>query len=168
MTGEGGAVDDNGGNEADAEHLPGDAGAGADGGGTESADGGGTESGGGGPGSGGERNAVRLLQGYLWHPRDAALDLGEYLPHEFGADIHLLWDPLPQAPFAFFDDGTLSATQQVYQFTALLLTDESDEEAEASAARLVPWLAAKLQELLERTPPGVGWQLFEDLRKLQP
>jgi hypothetical protein len=106
-----------------------------------------------------ETRAVKLLQGYLWHPRDQAIDLADYLPRTLEPDIHLLWDAMPAAPFAFFDDGTLSATQQLYQFTALKLLEGDDE-----AARYVPALAERLGELLEATPAGVGWQLFEDLR----
>lgn len=106
-----------------------------------------------------EARAVKLLQGYLWHPRDLDVELGDYLPATLEPAIHLLWDPMPSAPFAFFDDGTLSATQRVYQFTALKVLEGDDE-----AARYVPALAEELGQLLERTPPGVGWQLFEDLR----
>ena len=105
--------------------------------------------------------AVKLLQGYLWHPRELALDLAAYLPRELAQGIHLLWDPLPSAPFAFFDDGTLSATQQLYQFTALKVIEPGDDPAS-----YVPALAEALQARLEATPPGVGWQVFEDLREV--
>ncbi len=111
----------------------------------------------------GER-AVRLLQGYIWHPREDAIELGDYLPREMEGGLHVLWDAMPQAPFTFFDDGTLSATQQVYQFTVLRLLQE-DEEAEEFAG-LIPWLAETLQAKLEGTPEGVGWQIFEDLREV--
>ena len=103
--------------------------------------------------------AVKLLQGYLWHPREAEVELSAYLPSTLEPDVHLLWDPLPSAPFAFFDDGTLSATQQLYQFTALKLIEEGDDPA-----RYVPGLVEALQATLEATPAGVGWQLMEDLR----
>ncbi len=106
-----------------------------------------------------ERRAVKLLQGYLWHPREAGIRLEDYLPRRLEPDIHLLWDALPAAPFAFFDDGTLSATQQLYQFTALKVLDPDDDPA-----RYLPALAETLRVRLEATPPGVGWQLFEDLR----
>jgi hypothetical protein len=106
--------------------------------------------------------AVKLLQGYIWHPRELEVDLGEYLPSEMEGDVHLLWDPLPQAPFTFFDDGTLAATQQVYQFTVVKLLEDDEEDPSG----LVPWLAEKLQEWLEQTPEGVGWQVFEDLREV--
>lgn len=106
-----------------------------------------------------ERRAVKLLQGYLWHPKELALDLSEYLPRTLEPEVHLLWDALPAAPFTFFDDGTLSATQQVYQFTALKIL-----AADEDAAAYVPALAEALQAKLEATPAGVGWQLFEDLR----
>jgi hypothetical protein len=106
-------------------------------------------------------SAIKLLQGYIWHPREQTIELGDYLPSKLEPDIHLLWDPMPAAPFTFFDDGTLSATQQFYQFTALTLTEEPLEPA-----GLIPWLAEMLQEKLEKTPAGVGWQLSEDLREI--
>ncbi|HEX7003833.1 MAG TPA: DUF3208 family protein [Trueperaceae bacterium] len=106
---------------------------------------------------------LKLLQGYIWHPRELEIDLGDYLPRRIEGEVHVLWDPLPQAPFTFFDDGTLAATQQVYQFTVLKLVDDPEEDA-AHNAGIVPWLAELLQGKLERTPAGVGWQIFEDLR----
>ena len=108
--------------------------------------------------------AVKLLQGYIWHPRELDVDLGDYLPQTLEGDVHVLWDPLPQAPFTFFDDGTLAATQKVYQFTVLGMLEDLEEEALEQAAGLVPWLAETLQQKLESTPEGVGWQIFEDLR----
>jgi hypothetical protein len=109
----------------------------------------------------GGRQALRLLQGYLWHPRELELDFADYLPRQLDGDIHLLWDALPQAPFAFFDDGTLSATQLVYQFTVMTYAEDDDDPG-----GLLPWLAETLQQKLEATPAGVGWQLFDDLRPL--
>ena len=105
--------------------------------------------------------AVKLLQGYIWYPREQELDLGDHLPQKLEPNIHVLWDEMPAAPFTFFDDGTLSATQRFFQFTVLTLI--GDEEGE-DPQRLVPWLAEVLQERLEGTPEGVGWQVFEDLR----
>ncbi len=105
-----------------------------------------------------DQKATRLLQGYIWFPKDADIDLEDYLPHTLGTDIHLLWDEV-RPPFAFFDDGTLAATQHIFQFTALTLREENPEG-------LTPWLAETLQGRLEATPPGVGWQLLEDLREL--
>ncbi|CAN5898676.1 DUF3208 domain-containing protein [soil metagenome] len=106
---------------------------------------------------------LKLLQGYIWHPRDEAVDLGDYLPKRLEPDLHSLWDAMPAAPFTFFDDGTMSATQQVYQFTVVTQTEDSDEAVD-EAQKLVPWLAETLQARLDATPPGVGWQIFEDLR----
>ncbi len=110
---------------------------------------------------GGGRHAIKLLQGYVWHPQDADVDLRAYLPEKVGDDVHVLLDAMPAAPFAFFDDGTLSATQRFYQLTVMTLREGDDD-----ASSIVPWLAAKLQEALEATPPGVGWQVFEDLREI--
>lgn len=108
------------------------------------------------------RRAVRLLQGYVWHPREAEVDLSAYLPATLDRDVHVLLDPIPAAPFAFFDDGTLSATQQFFQLTVLTMVDEGAPEPSG----LVPWVAETLQARLESTPPGVGWQVMEDLRDL--
>jgi hypothetical protein len=107
-----------------------------------------------------DERAIKLLQGYIWHPRELEVDLADFLPENLEGGVHLLWDALPQAPFTFFDDGTLAATQQVYQFTALKVVSDEEEDP----AGMVPWLAEILQERLERTPEGVGWQVFEDLR----
>ena len=102
----------------------------------------------------------KLLQGYIWHPIDLEIDLGEWLPATIEPDIHLLWDPLERAPFTFFDDGTLAETQRLYQFTAVRLDPGDDPE------RIVPWLAETIQRKLETTPEGVGWQVMEDLREI--
>jgi hypothetical protein len=104
---------------------------------------------------------VKLLQGYLWHPRDLDIDLTDYLPSHLDPDVHVLWDAMPAAPFTFFDDGTLSATQRVYQFTVLRFVEPQDDPA-----ALLPWLAETLQTALEQTPEGVGWQVMADLRDL--
>ena len=105
--------------------------------------------------------AFKLLQGYIWHPRENYLDLAAMLPRELGQDVHLLIDALPQAPFTFFDDGTLSATQQVYQLTVLAIVQPGQDPA-----RMLPGVAALLQTELDSTPQGVGWELMEDLREV--
>lgn len=107
------------------------------------------------------KRVFKVLQGYVWHPNEDDVDLGAYLPERIGEDIHVLWDPLPRAPFTFFDDGTLAQTQTVYQLTVLAFVEE-----DATPEPLVPWLAETLQAKLETTPPGVGWQIMEDLREL--
>ncbi|MEN2981864.1 MAG: DUF3208 domain-containing protein [Thermus sp.] len=104
--------------------------------------------------------AVRLFQGYLWHPRDLPLDPKALLPPEvLGA--RLLVDEVPP-PTPFFQDGTPTHTQRFYQLTLLLLAPEPPEalkpRAEAVAQALAP--------LLEVSAPGVGWLLLEDLRPL--
>lgn len=108
-----------------------------------------------------EARPVKLLQGYVWHPRDLDVDLREYLPSRLEPDLHVLLDALPAAPFTFFDDGTLSATQRVYQLTVVRTVGPDDDPA-----ALLPWLAETLQAALDRTPEGVGWQVMEDLRDL--
>lgn len=107
------------------------------------------------------KRVFKLLQGYIWHPREQDVELANHLPERIGTDIRVLWDPLPRAPFTFFDDGTLAETQTVYQFTVMAFLDEHDEPG-----RQVPWLAETLQAKLETTPAGVGWQIMEDLREL--
>lgn len=105
---------------------------------------------------------MKLLQGYLWHPRELDVDLASYLPRTLDPDVYVLWDPLPAAPFTFFDDGTLAATQQVYQLTVMRFVPPDDDPA-----ALLPWLAEMLQAALERSPQGVGWQVMADLRELE-
>jgi hypothetical protein len=105
---------------------------------------------------------IKLLQGYLWFPKELELDLAAYLPATLDGDVHVLWDELPRPPFSFFDDGTMAATQRIHQLT--VLTFAEDEEV---AGRLVPWLAEVLQARLDATPDGVGWQIMEDLRPIE-
>lgn len=104
---------------------------------------------------------IKLLQGYLWFPKDLDVDLARHLPTTLDPNVHVLWDELPAPPFTFFDDGTLAATQRIHQLTVLTFA-----ESEEHAGRLVPWLAEVLQARLETTPEGVGWQLMEDLRPI--
>ena len=108
------------------------------------------------------RAAVRLLQGYVWHPRDLDVDLESYLPHELD-EAYVLWDPV-NPPFAFFENGEPTASQVFYQFTTLQMYDERpDADTMHAHAQAV---SEALNPLLEGTPPGVGWQLWEDLRDL--
>ena len=105
--------------------------------------------------------AVKLLQGYIWHPKTEEIDLGVYLPTTLESNIHVLWDDMPSAPFAFFENGTLSSTQQFYQFTVVKLLDEGEDPSGITA-----WVAETLQAKLETTPESVGWQILEDLREI--
>lgn len=105
--------------------------------------------------------AIKLIQGYVWHPRERELALDERLSTQLEGGIHVLVDAMPQAPFTFFDDGTLSATQQVYQLTVVALVEPG-----ADPAKLLPGVAERLQVMLDETPPEVGWQLMEDLREV--
>lgn len=112
--------------------------------------------------SGDARAAIKLLQGYVWYPREAEVVLGAYLPERLEPDIYLLWDEV-RPPFTFFDDGTFAASQHFFQLTVLKLNYDPDHDTPEA---LVPWLAETLQQRLETTPPGVGWQIFEDLRRV--
>jgi hypothetical protein len=105
--------------------------------------------------------AVKLLQGYIWHPKTEAIDLAAYLPKTLESTIHILWDDMPSAPFAFFENGMLSSTQQFYQFTVVKLVDEGEDPSGITA-----WVAETLQTKLETTPKSVGWQILEDLREI--
>jgi hypothetical protein len=105
--------------------------------------------------------AVKLLQGYIWHPKSETIDLGDFLPETLESSIHVLWDEMNAAPFAFFENGTLSSTQQFYQFTVVKLTEEGEDPSGS-----VAWVAEILQAKLETTPPSVGWQILEDLREI--
>jgi len=104
--------------------------------------------------------AVRLFQGYLWHPRDLALDLKALLPTEV-VGARLLWDEVPP-PTPFFEDGTPTHTQRFYQLTLLVLTEKPPEALKPLAEEA----AKALREVLEGLPAGVGWLLLEDLRPL--
>ncbi|MAZ52688.1 MAG: hypothetical protein CMO31_01570 [Trueperaceae bacterium] len=108
-----------------------------------------------------DRKATKILQGYLWHPIELEITLTNYVPATLDPDIHILVDEMPRAPFVFFDDGTLTSSQQFYQFTVLTIAPTTEEPS-----RLVPWLAETLQSALEKTPEGVGWQIMEDLREV--
>lgn len=105
--------------------------------------------------------AVKLIQGYVWHPRELALALDERLATELENDVHVLVDAMPQAPFTFFEDGTMSATQQVYQLTVVAIVQPGEDPA-----RLLTAVAERLQQDLDKTPPEVGWQLMDDLREV--
>lgn len=114
------------------------------------------------------RTAVRLLQGYLWHPGDEGneifedFDLENYLPHELG-EAHVLWDKVTP-PFAFFENGEPTAAQAFYQFTVLQMYDARPSAENLNADALSA--SQGLGPLLDATPDGVGWQLWEDLREL--
>ncbi len=117
---------------------------------------------------------MRLLQGYLWHPVSAGedsaeyfgdfedFDLENYLPRELG-EAHVLWDKI-SPPFAFFENGEPTVSQVFYQLTVLQMYDmhpnseQLNKDAQEASQALGP--------LLEVTPAGVGWQLWEDLREL--
>ena len=107
------------------------------------------------------QRAMKLIQGYVWHPRDLQIQLFEYRPRQLPGGSHLLLDAMPAAPFAFFEDGTLSATQQVYQATVVRIVQPSENPAAGLTE-----LAELLQQQLNTTPEGVGWQLMEDLREV--
>lgn len=121
----------------------------------------------------GGRAAVRLLQGYVWHPKDADVDLDLYLPRDLdlpehatdpdAESAHVLWDEV-NPPFAFFENGEPTASQTFYQFTVLRVYE--DRPGNDALHRDAAAASAALNPLLESTPAGLGWQLWEDLRDL--
>lgn len=106
---------------------------------------------------------IRLIQGLLWAPRASGTDLAAHLQSHY-AGARLLWDEVP-APFAFFDNGEPSAGHAFYQLTLLgsypAPPPEEELIAQAEAA------SEGLGRDLEGTPPGVGWQLFGDMRPVE-
>ena len=105
--------------------------------------------------------AIKLIQGYVWHPREQQLELDRRLTTELFDDVHVLVDAMPQAPFTFFEDGTMSATQQVYQLTVVAIVKPGEDPG-----KLLPRVAELLQAMLDETPKDVGWQLMDDLREV--
>ncbi len=105
---------------------------------------------------------VRLLQGYLWVPKKLGFD-PRSLPEKLGEDpaLYLALDRV-EPPFAFFDDGTPTATQDFYQLTVLVKT-EADPKTLGPLAREA---ARALEPRLNALPAGVGWLVFEDLREV--
>jgi hypothetical protein len=105
---------------------------------------------------------VRPLQGYLWAPKALGFD-PRGLPERLGDDpaLYLALDRV-EPPFAFFDDGTPTATQDFYQLTVLVKT-ERDPKTLGPLARQA---ATVLEPRLHALPEGVGWMIFEDLREV--
>lgn len=102
--------------------------------------------------------AIKLFQGYLWHPKNLGFNPKSQIPRQLG-QVHILIDPV-RAPFTFFEDGTPTDTQQFYQVTLLMIT-----EAEPAELRpLTRQVSDELNPYLYSTPKEVGWQLMEDLR----
>lgn len=107
----------------------------------------------------------------MWHPANADIDLEQFLPRELdvtpGApddeNAHVLWDDVTP-PFAFFENGEPTAGQTFYQFTVLKVYEDRPGNDALHADALAA--SRTLNPLLEGTPDGVGWQLWEDLREL--
>ncbi len=106
---------------------------------------------------------IRLLQGYLWHPQTLELDLSQHIPTQW-QDVHIMFDEI-HPPFAFFENGTLTSSQNFYQFTALVIFPQRPSDQDLHARAEV--FSETLNTWLEATPAGVGWQLWEDLRPLE-
>jgi len=104
--------------------------------------------------------AIKLFQGYLWHPKELSFDPREAIPRQFG-EVHVLIDKV-RAPMTFFEDGTLTETQQFYQVTLLVRTEQEPGEL----GQLAQWVSLQLNPYLQAMPKEVGWQLLEDLRQI--
>ncbi|GEM86928.1 DUF3208 domain-containing protein [Meiothermus granaticius] len=102
--------------------------------------------------------AIKLFQGYLWHPKGLQFDPKAQLPRQLGG-VHILIDPV-RPPFSFFENGTPTETQQFYQVTLLTLTEAEPAELKP----LTQQISDQLNAYLYATPKEVGWQLMEDLR----
>jgi hypothetical protein len=102
--------------------------------------------------------AMKLLQGYLWHP--ASLDRPE-LPPKLMMGASLVMDQV-FAPMAFFANGEPTASQSFYQLTVLeIFPDWPSNEFMHERAALA---SAELDPMLNATDAAVGWTLQEDLR----
>ncbi len=102
--------------------------------------------------------AMKLLQGYLWHPKGVVLP---ELPLQLPAGAFVALDEIPP-PFAFFDNGVPTASQVFYQLT-VFERFEVEPANELLHERAVQ-ASVELDVLLQNTPPTVGWSLSEDLR----
>jgi hypothetical protein len=105
--------------------------------------------------------AVKLLQGYVWHPRDLDVDLREYLPSRLEPDVNVLL-----GRHAGGAVHVLRRRHAVGHAARLPVHGGALRRPDEDPAALLPWLAETLQAALERTPEGVGWQVMEDLRDL--
>ncbi|HWG84677.1 MAG TPA: DUF3208 family protein [Deinococcales bacterium] len=105
-----------------------------------------------------EGSAIKLLQGYLWHPRDAEPPA---LPAALPGGFSLALDEVP-APFAFFDNGEPAANQAFYQLTVLEVYPETPDNE--TLHRRANQASLELDPILNATDRSVGWSLSEDLR----
>lgn len=102
--------------------------------------------------------AMKLLQGYLWHPLALAPPA---LPERLPGGARILLDRVSPAR-AFFENGEPTAGHAFYQLTVLAIydaqpTNQAMHEDALTASR-------ELDPLLNATDPSVGWTLSEDLR----
>ncbi|RDI96394.1 DUF3208 domain-containing protein [Meiothermus sp. QL-1] len=104
--------------------------------------------------------AIRLFQGYLWHPKSLLFEPRAHIPPRLG-EVYVLIDKV-RPPVSFFEDGTPTETQQFYQLTLLVRSDKEPAELKPLAA----WASRELDAYLQATPKEVGWQILEDLRPL--
>ena len=102
--------------------------------------------------------AMKLLQGYLWHPLGLAPPV---LPERLPGGASVLLDRV-NPPRAFFENGEPTAGHAFYQLTVVTIYDAGpaneamhDDALEASR---------ELDPILNATDPSVGWTLGEDLR----
>lgn len=105
--------------------------------------------------------AIKLLQGYIWHPVGNSLNTSSWPKYLAKGRVAWALDPV-RPPVAFFADGTPTNGQSFYQFTAFV-------ESKLTYIELKPWVVeiqAELEPLLNALPAGFGWLLLEDLREV--
>lgn len=105
--------------------------------------------------------AIKLLQGYIWHPQGRRLDISTWPERLVNGQVDWALDQV-RPPVAFFADGSPTVGQTFYQFTAFIKSDLSPIELKP---RVVD-LQAELDPLLNALPAGFGWLLLEDLREV--
>jgi len=100
---------------------------------------------------------VRLIEGYLWCPKELPFDPAEYVRVDgLGGDGRLLLAIEPaQPPVAYFEDGTPTASQRFWMLSLAVFGPHP-------GAQTTLELQGRLDGLLESAPPGVGWMLFGD------
>lgn len=102
--------------------------------------------------------AMKLLQGYLWHPLSLEPpDLPPRLPG--GASVAV---DRVSPPRAFFENGEPTAHHAFYQLTVLAVYDGQPRNERLHDDALAA--SRELDPLLGSTDPSVGWTLSEDLR----
>jgi len=100
---------------------------------------------------------VRLLEGYLWCPKELPFDPAVCVKVEGlggGGRLMLAMEPT-EPPVAYFEDGTPASSQRFWMLSISIFGPHPGPEFTLE-------LQGRLDGLLESAPPGVGWLLFGD------